>query len=94
MSGNRLSSRVISLMAQELPYYPSSIYTLILFVLPLSALGDTPDYIIGGLRDGRPWGGPGRGLTGKGFSLEREGNGVCRLHSSIKKTYLKLHLLN
>lgn len=93
-SGNRLSSRVISaqcpLMAQELPYYPSCIYTLILFVLPLSALGDTPDCIMGDWGMGGPW----RGLTGKGFSLEREGNGVCLLHSSIKKTYLRLHLLN
>ncbi len=31
---------------------------------------------------------------GRGFSQEREGTGVCRLHPSIKKTYLKLHLLN
>lgn len=31
---------------------------------------------------------------GRGFSREREGTGVCRLHPSIKKTYLRLHLLN
>jgi len=51
-----------------------------------SALGDTPDYIIGDWGMADPW----RGLTGKGFLGKRGGV----VHSSIKKTHLRLHLLN
>lgn len=74
-------------MAQELPYYPSSIYTLILFALA-RLLWETLQIT---LWEAEGW----PGSDGKGFFLGKEEGGVCRLHSSIKKkTYLRLHLLN
>lgn len=66
--------------------YPSSIYTLMLFVLALSGLGDTPDYITGGWGMGECGPAPGGGPA--------EGGCYRRRRSFIKKTYLRPHLLN
>lgn len=57
-------------------------------MLPLSALGDTPDYIIGGLRDGRPWAGP----DGKGFFSGKGGDRCLSPASFHQKNLFKAAL--
>ncbi len=57
-------------------------------MLPLSALGDTPDYIIGGLRDWRPWAGP----DGKGFFSGKGGDRCLSPASFHQKNLFKAAL--